>query len=146
MNRFCQLYIILITGLAMTLGCTPSAPSGIIVRGSVTVEAAPLDEGLITLVPTGGTTGKKCSVEIHHGKYEFDALLGLAPGEYRVEVMGLPPGIKAMAEGKLVDHSDPKHKSTYREIAPEFNERSILRCSLVEGRENTADYQVKYVP
>jgi len=135
------LQIILYVGIALVVGCRQTSPLGVIIKGSVESDNSPLAEGLITFIPVGGTTGQKCSVLIHDGKYIFEPVEGLMAGEYRVEVMGLPPGIKAMAEGKSPSHSP----STYREIAPAFNEKTSLKCTLQATGENTADFSVKYV-
>jgi hypothetical protein len=79
---------------------------------------------------------------ILNGKYVIEPAEGLAAGEYRVEVMGLPPGVKAMAEGKVPSHAP----SSYREIDPAFNEKSNLKCTLQASVENMADFSVKYAP
>jgi len=141
MSKMQALPIIFCVGLISVVGCGQRSPLGMGVKGLVNADNSPLAEGLITFIPVGGTTGQKCSVPIHDGKYVFEPVQGLMAGDYRVEVMGLPPGIKAMAEGKAASHS----QSTYREIAPAFNETSDLKYTLQATGENTADFSVKYV-
>jgi hypothetical protein len=133
---------VVLLGLASTFGCEQKPVPGVRVLGSISVENKLLDEGLITFVPITGTAGKKCSVVIQEGKYAVDASQGLSAGEYRVEVMGLPPGIKDMAEGKSPSHSS----SSYREIDQSFSERSNLKCTLRENVENIVNFSVKYAP
>jgi hypothetical protein len=134
------LQIVFCIGLTVVLGCSQKSQLGLSVKGTVTADDTLLAEGLITFIPVVETTGQKCSVTIHDGKYVFEPAQGLMPGEYRVEVMGLPPGIKAMAEGKTPSHSP----LTYREIASAFNEKSTLKITLQATGENTADFAVKY--
>ena len=126
--------------LILAPGCAKQKTSDVNVNGTVTVEKTPLTEGLITFVPCNGTNGKKCSVVISEGRYIFDSSQDLAAGEYRVEIMGLPPGIKAMAEGKPPSLA----KTSYREIAPAYNEKSTLHCTLQSGQENRYDFSVQY--
>jgi hypothetical protein len=135
------LQVIFWVGLTSLWGCGPALRPGVRVSGLVTADDSPLDEGLITFIPLNGTAGQKCSALIRDGKYVFEPDQGLMTGEYRVEVMGLPPGVKALAEGKAPTHSP----STYREIAPAFNEASTLKCTLEATGENSADFNVKYV-
>lgn len=132
--------IIFYLGFAFVWGCGQASSLGVSVNGSVSADDLPLAEGLITFIPVGETTGKKCSVLIQGGSYVFEPAQGLSAGEYRVEVMGVPPGIKAMAEGKNPSHS----QSSYREIALQFNEKSALKCTLKASRANTVDFIVKY--
>ena len=141
MSKKSALQIIFYLGLSIVWGCGQASPLGVVVQGSVSADHSPLAEGLITFIPVGGTTGQKCSVLIQGGSYVFESNHGLKAGEYRVEVMGLSPGVKAMAEGMTPSHS----KSSYREIAPQFNEKSVLKCTLTASSANTADFIVKYV-
>ncbi len=127
--------------LTPTLGCSTQTIQNVAAHGSVTVAKTPLPEGLITFVPCNGTPGKKCSVVITDGRYAFDSAQGLAAGDYRVEIMGLPPGIKSMAEGQPPSH----HRTNYREIAPEYNEKSTLHCTLQSSQDNQADFNVQFV-
>ncbi len=140
MSTNLSLLVVICAGLTALSGCGQSSPTGISVKGTVTADNALLTEGLITLIPVAETSGHKCSVQILDGKYTFERAHGLMPGEYRVEVMGLSPGIKAMAEGKTPSHSP----SSYREIASAFNEKSTLKITLQATGENTADFAVKY--
>ncbi len=140
MSTNLSVLIVFCVGLTALSGCGQQSPIGLRVKGTVTADNALLTEGLITFIPVAETSGQKCSVQILDGKYAFEPAQGLMLGEYRVEVMGLPPGIKAMAEGKAPSHSP----STYREIASAFNEKSTLKITLQATGENTADFAVKY--
>lgn len=106
----------------------------------VTVDKQPLPEGLITFVPLASTAGQKTSTHILDGRYSIEHAEGLVPGEYRVEIFGMPPGVRALAEGKTPEHSS----SNFREIAPEFNRRSRLMWTIDQEKRTTADFEVRY--
>lgn len=122
-------------------GCAP-APSGVVVEGQVRAAGQPLHEGLITFEPSGATPGPKVSAVIADGNYFIPASEGLAAGKFRVEVMGIPPGVKAMAEGL----PRPRGRGDYREIAAEFNRETRLRCELKSDQDNHADFDVAFEP
>ena len=104
-------------------------------------EDGPLGEGLITFVPLPGTTGPKVSASIEGGRYAVAADQGLQPGDFKVEVYGLPPGVKAMAEGR----HPPRGEEDYREVSPEFNSQSRLAATLTAGA-NREDFRVRRLP
>ena len=118
------------------VGDTPPAAA---VHGSVRVEGELLREGLITFIPQGATLGPKVSAVIEGGIYEIAADKGLQPGMFRVEVDGMPPGVKSGVDG--LPPETPA--AEYREIAAEFDENSQLTVTLQEG-ENIEDFDVDY--
>ena len=140
--------VFMLLPICFSVGCGQVPVSGEWIEGSVTVDKQPLAEGIITFVPLSGTTGGKITATIVDGKYRIDAAEGLEVGKFRVEIMGLPPGIKAMAEGKHLASSESFHsrgpREAYREIDAEFNKQSKLGCTIVHGMVNSADFDVRY--
>lgn len=139
---------LLLLFVVFAMGCGIQKSNGEVISGSVTVEKRPLTEGLIAFVPLAGTNGSKVTAMILDGKYDIHSTDHLGVGKFRVEILGLPPGIKAMAEGKHIANSESLDKKlqrdVYREIAPEFNEQSKLECTIVSSVSNTADFEVRY--
>lgn len=126
--------------LASLQGCSNPTTNTINVHGNVFANNQPLSEGLITFVPHNGTTGKKYSTSISEGQYATPADTVLIAGDYRVEIYGMPPEVKALSEGRI----PPREKTSYREIAPQYNKKSTLHCTLVSGSENRFDFSVQY--
>lgn len=124
----------------MLVGCNDRPPLGEGLSGRVIVEGNPLDDGLITLIPNAGTTGNKISTVVQAGNYQILPEDGLNAGSFRVEILGLSPSIKAMADGKRPTIG----KDSYREIDERFNEKSELQCDVVAGLANVADFHVQY--
>ncbi len=56
------------------------------IRGSVTVDGKPLEDGTIRFVPTGVTLGPKTTFEIHAGAFQADAEHGPSVGNHRIEI------------------------------------------------------------
>jgi hypothetical protein len=133
--------IVLLFILVLMAGCD-TEPSGETVCGVVTIEGQPMTEGLITFAPMGTTTGPKVSALIDSGAYSVLSTEGIHAGLFRVEILGLPPGVKALASGG--DHSQLSlQKSPYREVAAEFNFQSVLTANLESGVANQFDFQVQ---
>jgi hypothetical protein len=127
---------------SIIVGCHSPSRLGEALSGQVTVEGQPLDEGLITFIPLNDTPGTKVSVTITNGQYEVLPQEGLKAGEFRVEIFGLPPSIKAIAEGL----PPPMESKNYREIDAQFNTQSQTTCRLSTGQANVADFAVRYAP
>jgi hypothetical protein len=100
------------------------------VKGSVSIDGAPLPEGYIAFVPDG--SGEGGGSEIKNGSYSLQT----APGKYRVEIsasklMPLPPGQTGM---------DGAREELRQYIPERYNARTELKVDVpVEG---TADFQL----
>jgi hypothetical protein len=60
------------------------------ISGRVTLDGQPLSEAAIQFIPAMPGV-RKTSCEVQCGTYHLPAENGLAPGEYRVDVIDLPP-------------------------------------------------------
>jgi hypothetical protein len=80
--------LLILALLAASLGgCAPTPAA---VQGNVTLDGKPLDQAAIQFVSLAGDR-PKTGAAIRQGKYELPAIDGLLPGEYRVEIIDLPP-------------------------------------------------------
>jgi hypothetical protein len=122
-------------------GCSSEAKVGELVEGSVTVDSIPFMEGLIAFEPIKTTPGPKVTAEIVDGKFIIGPEMGLQAGEFRIEIMGIPPSVRSMAEGKSPSESDRKR---YREIHADFNVRSNLKYRVKSGKVNYPSFDVRY--
>ena len=134
--------LLLYLSLVMVIGCR-SEPTGESVHGRVTIAGEPMLEGLVTFQPIEETTGPKISTMIENGEYSIPPSEGIHAGLFRVEILGMPPGVKAMASGDLQPQLASRGPTPYREVAAEFNFQSQLRAVLRSGVANQLDFQVK---
>lgn len=88
LNSNCVALLLILALLAASLGgCAPTPAA---VQGNVTLDGKPLDQAAIQFVSLAGDR-PKTGAAIRQGKYELPAIDGLLPGEYRVEIIDLPP-------------------------------------------------------
>ena len=76
-------FIIGLAIVALFGGCSGGTSS---VQGSVSYDGQPIQNGTITMIPTGGEGAKKVGTQIVDGKYQMTSELGPAPGSYKVEI------------------------------------------------------------
>ena len=74
--------------LALLVGCggAESGPPRASVRGSVSFDGAPVEDGSIVFLPATGTKGPSSGGVIRNGAYEIKKENGPVPGKYRVEI------------------------------------------------------------
>ena len=56
------------------------------VKGKVTLDGSPVEEGSIAFIPTGGTEGPTAGGQIEQGQYSVPSAKGPVVGRYRVEI------------------------------------------------------------
>ena len=120
------------TALAgLLLGCALSGcgePAPVSIEGRVKLDGRPLDEAAIQFVPEAAgrrTTG--CVVE--NGAYRLPAENGLLPGDYRVDVLDLPP---------LAHSSEPRRPFPHR-----YSKNSPLAVSIEPGGPRQFDFELR---
>ena len=72
---------------AVATGCGKAPQS---ISGRVTLDGEPLSEAAIQFIPKSPGL-RKTSCEVQNGGYQLPVENGLAPGEYRVDLVDLPP-------------------------------------------------------
>jgi hypothetical protein len=133
-NFRAALWALVVVGCAAAAGCAQSRrPIG----GTVTVNGAPLDLGMITFVPMD-TAGGQTSVggKVTNGTYSLDATRGPFPGRYRVEIYW------AKKTGRRVPNGDGgMQDETVEGLPTRFNKDTELTLD-VTSRTKTADFNL----
>ncbi len=112
--------------LAASLGgCAPTPAA---VQGNATLDGKPLDQAAIQFVSLAGDR-PKTGAAIRQGKYELPAIDGLQPGEYRVEIIDLPP---------LSHRTAPR-----RPFPTRYAHDSPLKLKLEPDGPRTFDFELK---
>jgi hypothetical protein len=112
---------------AWVAGCSGGAPYGA-VRGEVTLDGKPLDEGVVRFVPLDGQT-PTASALIASGKFSERVPIG----SHRVEISSpkLPKGIRS---SKQMKRGTVNEGSALEELIPErYNTRSQLKAEVSRG-------------
>jgi hypothetical protein len=125
----------LLIGIA---GCGYGAKSRVPVQGKVVFQGAPVDDGVITFVPTTGE-GTKAGGPIKDGKYSLPAGEGPTPGTYRVEITW------NKKTGKMIGtpgDADVKMAETAQVIPTQYNSNSTLTAD-IKAQANTVDFDLK---
>jgi hypothetical protein len=121
---------------ACMAGCSGGAPYGD-VRGEVTLDGKPLEEGVIRFVPIDGKTGT-ASALINGGNFSEKVPLG----SHRVEISSpkLPKGITS---AKQMKRGTVDEGAALEEMIPErYNNRSELKAEVKRGT-NEVRYDLK---
>jgi hypothetical protein len=112
--------------LLAAAGCGGSDQST--VKGQVTLDGAPVENGHITFYSTAAD-GAKAAAAIQNGEYAVPAGHGLTPGSYKVEVSWLKP------TGKKVPSADPGFTidETREAIPRKYNADTTLTVDVGPG-------------
>lgn len=97
------------------------------VEGMVTLNGEPVNQGVITFIPTG--KGASAGANLESGKFVIPAETGPSPGEYRVEIDSSVP------TGKQILDTDGETMVDEFEngIPPRFNRQTELKVTLKTG-------------
>lgn len=106
------------------------------IRGSVTLDGAPLADGQITLVPLAATNGPTAGAPIVDGSFAISADQGPTVGSYRVEITAMRVTSKQQrtmntATGQL--ESVPAYESI---VPPRYNRNSELSIEVTAHGPN----------
>ena len=126
---------------AAVLSCGGCGDGKVVVRGTVSYEGKPIDEGMISLEPADGQ-GPTTGGAIKDGKYELTGNAAAQPGKKVVRIVGL------RKTGKMVEAGPPAPKGTLIEemiqcVPVQFNDQSTLRVQVTPGKANTHDFDLK---
>lgn len=128
---------IVVAVVPWVLGCVPAPRPVAVAEGEVTIDAEPVDGGIISFVDpdTGTPIGGAAVIK---GRYTVFPESGLAPGIYRVEIRW------ARSTGEMVETPTYGHSPyVFAEAIPgKFHEDSILVVELQAGR-NTAHFHLE---
>ena len=119
---------------AFALGLLPGCDSAsVTVRGTVTLDDNPLEEGQITLTPQPGTSGPTAGGKIQNGQFTIKSDAGIVAGAYRVEITASRKSGQQTPDqlGRLVD--------VYEQYIPaRYNEQSELTEELTTASNELA--------
>jgi hypothetical protein len=105
------------------------------VHGTVTLDGAPLETGMIQFLPQSGTKGPSAGGEIKDGKFAVDSKKGVFAGKYRVEITSVRKTGKQMpvAGGGMTDEM--------RNVIPaKYNQNSELIFDASSDTAGTCDF------
>ena len=110
------------------------------VRGEVTLDGKPLEQGSILFMPIKGTRGVATGTGIRHGRYEISNTTGPAVGWNRVQIQAMR-GTGTMVPSPLAPPGRMIEMETAA-VAPRFNSASILKFEIKPG-DNSANFDVQ---
>jgi hypothetical protein len=114
---------LLVVSSLLLAGCGGGDGGRATVKGTVTLNGTPIQDGAINLIPTDSEL-RRVGGQITKGAYELSGeQSGPLPGSYRVEIYGFEP-IGAPAAG---ESGDADAESATRQVVPaQFNTESDL--------------------
>ena len=119
--------------VGLICGCGASGPALYPVQGTITLDGAPLENGLVRFSPTKGEA--PAAGEIKGGRYS----LNVASGEARVEITST----KVTGKRKAYNTPDSPLVEITKEAVPEkYNAKSELKHTVTAG-PNTKDFELK---
>lgn len=147
MSRTLPGYCWTLVALVAVGGCGKRAdgPPKIDIRGRVTHNGKPVNDGAIAFYPDGGTTGAPTSGPIKNGAYNLRGRSAIVAGTYRVEVREY----KWPAPGSLKDANGfepPPGMIVPEQLLPDkFNAKSEIEKVVVSDvtKPLTRDYDLK---
>ncbi len=111
---------------SLVFGCSGDDVERFLVTGSVTFDGEPVSTGNISFVPLDCPTGG--TAEIENGKYSFAGEVGLAKGNYSVEITSMQKtGNQVKQYNEMVDE-------IVNVIPMKYNAKTTLKANVSGGR------------
>jgi hypothetical protein len=126
--------------LTVLSGCGYGSSDRVPVQGKVTFDGQPVDNGIISFIPEGGSGGKsghpQVNADIVGGNYKLESGKGPMPGKYRVEILWKKKtGRQVPTPGDETALMD----ETQQVLPPQYNTQSTLTAD-IEAKSNTKDF------
>tara|TARA_R110002095_G_scaffold179502_1_gene156964 strand:+ start:2693 stop:3112 length:420 start_codon:yes stop_codon:yes gene_type:complete len=128
MLNYIQILLVLCSVLLTLAGCTKEkAFERTQIEGVVTLNGSPIEQGVITFIPSG--KGATAGANIEAGKFVIPKEKGPSPGDYRVEIdSSVPTG------NKILDTDGETMVDEYANAIPaRFNRLTELKVTLKNG-------------
>jgi hypothetical protein len=127
------------------VGCS-SRPATVALRGEVTCDGQPVENGQIDFVPIENTPGASAVATIANGRYEIVAKGGLRPdGTYSVRIVAYRK--TGVMEPNRFDRAGPPIERQVNYIPAAYNSESTLMLRVAEvPDENKVDFQLGTAP
>lgn len=133
MRQYFQQIVLGCCGILALAGCGEGPVGGprAAVRGEVTLDGQPLEQGSIMFLPAAGTSGQVTGGPILAGRYSIPAEEGVAVGVNRVEITAMKKSGKQVQDpfgppGKTIEMEVPA-------VAARFNTASTLKLEVKVG-------------
>jgi hypothetical protein len=126
---------VVIVGCSVDSSVSRDTLPRVAVSGTVTLDGAPLTEGVIQFNPAPGTEGPPTAGEIREGKYSIEKPLGPVPGKYKVTISGRPPA--RINEGEAPGGAPKLRPET---VPARYNTASQLESDVPAGGSSTLDF------
>lgn len=128
-------------------GCgRPPGPERAEIKGTVTLDGEPLEQGGLQLFPAEGTQGPTAGSQIVNGKYHVAREKGPVLGTYRVVITSVRKTGKKVPLGpeSLSPHAPPTAMvdDVEQYIPARYNKQSELRAEIESGT-NEVNFQLK---
>ena len=127
-----------VTVLLLGGGCGSDEVKRVAVKGTVTLDGAPLEQGRILFEPAAGNTGPSAGASIQGGVFEVPAAGGVVAGKNRVRINANKPTGKKIKSS----FSDQMLDETEEAIPAKYNAQSTLEADVGAG-ENELDFDLK---
>ncbi|WP_145060395.1 hypothetical protein [Adhaeretor mobilis] len=115
----------------MILGCGKGDDfARVVVKGAITFEEVPIENGMIRFVPLAGTSAPVSGSAIVNGKYLVDAKGGVPIGQYKVEIRRSETLNKQAAQSAEDNDSPSTPVSTQEMLPVKYNTKSQLEISI----------------
>lgn len=130
---------LLLALLAAFSGCGGRDANRSAIRGDVTLDGKPIEQGSILFIPVDGAKGAATGGQIEKGRYQITSHNGAALGRNRVEVHAVYKTGRMIARGlgatgKMIEEQ--------REgVATRFNSESMLTIEIKPG-DNVHNFEV----
>lgn len=147
----CSLFVILVAA-APLCSCggsrEQSGPPTAAISGTVTLDGAPLAQGLVRFVPIEGTPGPKTTVPVTDGRFTADRAHGPIVGRHRIEIESTDDG-----GYPLDDETAPQRlreagitRIPFVRVPEIYNSRSTLVEVVTETGPNEFQFQLTTPP
>lgn len=111
-----------------------------IISGTVTLDGAPLEHGIVQFYSaTPKTNSMVSSTTIRMGEFQLDPKGGLPPGTYKAAISSIKTsGSNSNGSGDKMDAAD-----TAIEVIPsKYNTETELTCEIVPGKPTTVHFEL----
>ncbi len=108
------------------------------VTGTVTLDGAPLETGMIRFLPQSAEAATETSTTIEAGAYAFAEHTGPVPGTYKVSISSVKDGDFELPQGKMPGEVHPP--KTKDRVPASYNVKSTLTATVTAGQKTPIDF------
>ncbi|MCA9249222.1 MAG: hypothetical protein KDA42_19000 [Planctomycetales bacterium] len=124
--------------LALAAGCGESTDR-LHLHGEITYRGQPLEQGHITFLTTGPSSGPVCGAVIRDGKFDIPTAKGLKPGAYRVAISS-PGGEAPQTPEEIAAGASAR---ALEMLPPKYNGETTLTAEVTAAGPNQFDFHLE---